>query len=271
MKKIALTFLVLLLLVAGIAAGVFLIRRQTEFREKAAPSTTLTLVPSKTNPNVDETFTVQANINTGTNQISGVEFHLTFDETKVEALGVTNSTFFVTPKTIGPSLDNNNGTATYTVYIDPGTSGRQGQGTVAVFTFKAKAAGNTTIALSSDTNVPGNEGADTSTASDDNLLTGSTPAVLTIQGSNQPTATPTTAPTSGGATSTPTRTPTPTATGGVSAATNTPTSAVTSTSSGFTSTPTPIQQLPDSGISIPTVFGLGLGVFVLIGAVFLAL
>lgn len=266
MKKIALTLLVLLLLVGGIGAGVFLIRRQTEFREKAAPSSTLTLVPSKTNPNVDETFTVSANINTGTNQILAVEMHMTFDETKVEALGASNSTFFPNPKNVGPSIDNNNGTITYTVYIDPGTAARQGQGTVGVFTFKAKSAGNTTIALSSDTNVGAN---DSSGDLGTNVLTGSSPAVLTIQASTQPTATPTAAPTSGtGATSTPTKTPTPTTVGNVSAATNTPTGI---SSSSFTNTPTPVTQLPDSGISIPTVFGFGIGALIVFGAIFLAL
>jgi len=266
MKKFALTFLIILLLVAGIGAGVYLLRRQTVFREKAAPSSTLTLVPNKTTPSVDETFTVSANINTGSNQIVAVELHATFDETKVEAIGATNSTFFVSPKNIGPSIDNNNGTLTYTIYMDPGATPRQGEGTVADLTFKAKSAGNTTIALSSDTLV----GANSSSGTEDlgaNVLTGSTPAILTIQGSAQATATPTPtgAPTSGNATTTPTHTPTPTTSsaGNVSAATNTPTRVA--------AVPTTATELPDSGVSLPTVFGLGVGMLVIVGSVLLAL
>jgi hypothetical protein len=263
MKKFALTFLVLLLLVAGVGVGVYLLRRQTDFREKAAPSSTLTLSPNKSNPSVDESFTVSANINTGSNQVVAVEIHATFDETKVEAIGASNSTFFVNPKNIGPSIDNNNGTLTYTVYTDPGTTPRQGQGTVAVLTFKAKSAGNTTIALSSDTLVGSNSSSGTGDLGA-NVLTGSTPAVLTIQGTTQ-------------ATSTPTPTPSPTTTGG-SSATNTPTPTTSSSSgTGSTNTPTtratatPATELPDSGVSAPTVFGIGLGVFVLIGSILFAL
>lgn len=262
MKKFALTFLILLLLVAGVGVGVYLLQRQTEFREKAAPSSTLTLVPNKSNPSVDETFTVSANINTGTNQVVAVEIHATFDETKVEAIGTSNSTFFVNPKNIGPSIDNNNGTITYTVYTDPGTTPRQGQGTVAVLTFKAKAAGNTTISLSSDTLVGSNSSSGTGDLGA-NVLTGSTPAVLTIQGTTQVTSTPTPSPTGS---SSSTNTPTPTA-------------VVTSSTGGssFTSTPTriatatPATELPDSGISAPTLLGIVVGGFVLIGSVLLAL
>jgi hypothetical protein len=264
MKKFALTFLVLLLLIGGVGVGVYLLKRQTDFREKAAPSSTLTLVPNKSNPSIDETFTVSANINTGTNEVVAVEMHLTFDETKVEAVGASNGTFFVSPKNIGPSIDNNNGTVTYTVYTDPGTTPRQGQGTVAVLTFKAKSAGNTTIALSSDTLI----GSNSSSGANDlgaNVLTGTTPAVLTIQGSTQPTATltPTAGPTSGSSTNTPTATPTTSSVGNVSAATNTPTTRV--------GTATPATELPDSGISVPTFAGVAIGMFVLVGSILLAL
>jgi hypothetical protein len=260
MKKIALTFVVILLLMAGIGAGDYLVRH-------------LSLIPNKNDPSVDETFTVSANINTGTNEVSGVELHLTFDESKLEATGATNSSFFVAPQSIGPSIDNNNGTLTYTVYLEPGSTKRQGQGTVAVFTFRTKSAGNTTIALSSETNVAGNEGSTTPEASDDNLLTGSTPAVLTILSVEQPT--PTTAPqitntptpVSGGGTAT--RTPTPTTVGSVSAASLTPTpSSGSLTDVTITTVP---DELPDSGVSIPTTLGFGLGILVLIGSLFLAL
>jgi hypothetical protein len=265
MKKIALTFLVILLLMAGVGAGVYLVRQQTEFREKAAPASTIALVPSKTSPSVDETFTVAADINTGSNSVLAVEMHVTFDETKVEAIGASNSTFFTAPKNVGPSIDNNNGTLTYTVYIDPGTAPRQGQGTVATFTFRAKASGNTTVALSSETNV----GADDSTGDlGVNVLSGTTPAILTIQGSTAPTPTPTVVqqstntPTPTG----PTRTPTPTTIGSVSAATITPTDFL----ADITITTAP-DELPDSGMSIPMSLGVGVGVVMLLGSMLLAL
>ncbi len=298
MKKLALTFLVILLLMAGIGAGVYLVRQNQNFREKASPSSSLTLEPSTTSPSVDDTFTVSSNIQSGTNQIIAVEMHLTFDETKVEAQGATPGSFLPGAKTIGPSIDNNNGTLTYTVYLDPGSQPVQGQGTVAVFTFKSKASGNTTIAFSSDTVV----GSDDSTGDlGQNVLTGTNPAVLNIQ-DVQVTATPTSSTATGTptpttrASATPTTTPTPTTSSGTggTASTNTPTPTVTSSSTntpsptsssssaGNTNTPTPTNRavaanptsaptLPDSGVSIPTMLGAGLGILVVLGAVLLAL
>ena len=81
-----------------------------------------------------------------------------------------------------------------------------------------------------------------------------------------PTATPTATPT-GSPTATPTGTP---------GATSTPTPVSTATP-GPTSTPiagaTPTEEpaLPDAGISFPTIFGIGLGIILLIGALLLAL
>lgn len=277
MKKIALSILVSILLLAGIGAGVYLIRQNSNFKEKAAPASSLELSPSKTNPIVDETFTVSANINTSSNQVYGAELHLSFDETKVEAQGAAISTFFTSPKSIGPSIDNNNGTLTYTVYLDPNSTPVQGQGTVAVFTFKAKSSGNTTISLTSETAV---------TASGEtgvNVLTGTIPAVVTIQSIQ---ATPTVTPTlTGGVTSTPTPTTrltttvTPSLTGLVTA-TVTPTTATggiastnTPTPTGFASTSNPTSQpkLPDSGFALPTTLGLGIGILVLVSSLVIAL
>jgi len=274
MKKLALTVLIIIILLVGIGAGVYLVRRQTEFREKAAPSSSLSLIPSNGSPDVDDTFTVSANINTGANQVVATELHVTFDETKVEAVGATNGTFFTNPKTIGPSIDNNNGTLSYTIYMDPGATPRQGEGTVAVLTFKAKAAGNTTVALSSDTLVGAGSGGDPNDLGA-NVLTGTTPAVLTIASDNEPTATVT--PTVSGptpttvtsATSTPTRTPTPTTVS--SGTTSSPTNTLTPTPLRTTANPTIAPELPDSGFSLPTVLGIGVGGFVILGALLLAL
>lgn len=291
MKKLALTFLVIILLMAGIGIGVYLVRQNQNFREKAAPSSSLILEASTSTPNVGDTFTVSSNIQTGTNQVIAVEMHITFDETIVEAQGATPGSFLSSPQFIGPAIDNNHGTLSYTVYVDSGVSGSQGDGTVAVFTFKSKQAGNTTIAFSSDTLIGGVGGDPSSPDSAINLLTGTTPAIVNIQAA-QATATPTTqstgtptptthatftvTPTSVTGTSTPTTAP-------GSTATNTPTTTTGSTSStANTNTPTPSNSaiaanptttatLPDSGASIPTLFGIGLGALVLIGSILLAL
>lgn len=54
--------------------------------------------------------------------------------------------------------------------------------------------------------------------------------------------------------------------------TPTPTSRLTATpTSTASATPTLTTQLPDAGVSLPTYFGLGLGVLVIVGALLLAL
>ncbi len=249
MKKIALSVLIVLLLMLGVGAGVYLVRTQQDFREKAAPSSSLTLTPSKTNPKIDETFTVSANIQTGSNQVYGVEMHVTFDASKVEAIGASNSTFFTNPKNIGPSIDNTSGTLTYTVYLDPNSTPRQGQGSVAVFTFKGKSAGNTTIGLSSETAV-------TSTGDlGQNVLTGTNPAVLTIESSAQATSTPTPTTSSNSPTPTSLVSATPTSTSGF----------------GNTATPTPLTVLPDTAGPLPTMFAATIGILLVVASALLAL
>jgi hypothetical protein len=278
MKKIAVTLLVIILLMAGIGIGVYLVRQNQNFREKAAPSSNLTLNASTASPQVGDTFTVSSNIESGTNQVIAVEMHLTFDEAIVEAQGASAGSFLPGAKFIGPSIDNNNGTLSYTVYLDPGSQPVQGQGTVAVFTFKTLAAGNTTIAFTSDTVVgAGNSSEDLG----QNVLTGTTPAIINVQGvqvtatptGSQSTGTPT--PTTHGNTATPTsapgstatNTPTPTTTGNTSSNTNTP----TPTTRAVASNPTTAPTLPDSGIALPTTLGIGLGVLILLGSLLLAL
>jgi hypothetical protein len=66
-----------------------------------------------------------------------------------------------------------------------------------------------------------------------------------------------------------TSTPTPTtAVTGTISPTKTPTPTSVATGSA---TPTGAQQLPDAGVSYPTLFGIGLGVLVIVGAMLLAL
>mgnify|MGYP001589359410 CR=1 FL=1 len=89
-----------------------------------------------------------------------------------------------------------------------------------------------------------------------------------------------------GVTPTPTSTPTPTPTGTPSAtATSTPTATPTNPPGEPTPTATPRSTatqvakvpatgepaLPDAGISLPTIFGIGLGTLLLIGAILLAI
>jgi len=196
----------------------------------AAAESTLSFSPSDTTPTVGDTFTVNVNINSGTNEVTGVELHLTFDESKIEAQSITEGTFFTNPNTTTPSISNTNGTISYTLLVPPGGTGVTGTGTVAVITFKAIAAGNVSLTFSSQTLVTaaGESGV--------NVLASSPSKTITVGASTSSTATPTA----------------------------TPTSSPSSTTSGTGGTSTTTTTLPDAGVSFPTLIGAALGLLLLI-------
>ena len=73
----------MVLLIIAVGVGVYLVGQSTEFREKAAPATTILLSPSLTSPRVGEEFSVTALINTAQNQVIAAELYLNFDAKEV--------------------------------------------------------------------------------------------------------------------------------------------------------------------------------------------
>jgi len=283
-KKNILITLVLVLLIIAVGVGVYLVGQSTEFREKAAPATTILLSPSLTSPRVGEEFSVTALINTAQNQVIAAELYLNFDAGKVEATNVVAGNFLLGANPIGPTIDNSLGRITYTLYLPPQSTPVTGEGVLATYFFKAKAVGSVVISLGQNSIVGAvaEEGK--------NVLVSTTPASLTVLGALSPTPTLTPIPTPtatgtggiGGPVPSPTPTPSPTATvssgvGGnvtpTSTKTPTPTKTITPTSGSsltLTQTPTPITTLPDTGLSFPTIAGLAAGVFIIITAILLA-
>lgn len=286
-KKVIFAIIALILLTVAVVAGVLLVRQQQDIREEAAPATTLAVIPSDLTPNVGETFTAALNINTGSNQVVGTELYVNYDPNILEAIEVTQGTFFVNPDAIGPQINNNTGTASYTLLLAPNSTPQVGSGTVANIRFRAKSAGTSTISFSPNSIVVaiGESG--------QNVLQSTTPGSVTVSSSqgqqNPPSPTPTEAGSggigggSGSPTSTPTPSPSPSPTttagngNGNSNSTVTPTKKATSTPTTFANNtdgedsedePT---QLPDSGIELPTLIGLGAVMFILFGALLFAL
>jgi hypothetical protein len=280
-KRIIVTVLVVVIMVIGVGAGVYLVRQQQELREKAAPATTLSLVSTKPSSIVGETFTVMANIDTAENALVAVDLYINFDPSILAAVDASPGDFFVNPKTIGPNIDNSLGEVYYTLFIGTGLTPQQGTGTLARFTFEAKSAGNSTLSFSQNT-VAG------ATGEKVNVLVATNPTTITVL-TQAATITPTPIPTvtsepSPTLTPSPTSTTVPDGTGGggngdgdgqlavlltitptpIPTKTSTPTPTSTSTG-GVSPTPT-TAQLPDSGVGLPTILGLGLGALFLIGS-----
>ena len=281
MKKIIIIVLSVLILLGGVGAGVYLVQQQQEFREKAQPATTLSLVTNNPTPNVGDNFAVSISIDTGENQVVGTQFYISYDSSRVKVNEVSPGTFFTNPTIYQSTIDEQNGLITYILYLPLGSQAAQGQGTVAAIDFEALDAGSTTISFDSRTTVGAFQ-------EETNVLVGTAPLTVNVLGTAVPTNTQTPSPTeteSNQENITATQTPTPTTTtasGQGGAATNTPTLTPTKTptptsvggsdSQSSTNTPTTsfsessgVDELPDSGIGGTTliliVFGVLLFVF----------
>ncbi len=106
---------------------------------------TLDFDPDSTEVGVDQTFTIDINIDAGTDQIASTDIYIDFDETLVELDTVTDGDYF-------PDVSNQ--PLTGRLYIaglmeNPGEY-KEGTGNVAKVTFRAIALGSTSISFDCD-------------------------------------------------------------------------------------------------------------------------
>jgi len=202
MKKILLIITGVIIFIS-VPVIVFYLGQQQELRKKAAPATTLTITPDSTSVSVGQTVVCKITINTAENKVASVKASIVFDQTKFEALSITNSTLaprILSQGTVGA------GTATITVGAESTTKPITGQGEVAVLRLKA-IEGSTAplgVQFAADTFVAG-IGEDSV-----NVLVGKQPALISVTGGTlagviSPTPSPLLT-----ATGTPLQTPTPT-------------------------------------------------------------
>ena len=147
MKKIVF-FVVGFILLITIPAIVYFVGQSQDIRSKAAPATTLLFSPTTVTKPVDEQFTVNVDMNTGTNNVTAVKVVVTFDSTKLEATSITNGAF--APKITASGVVAA-GTASITVAANNTTAPMQGTGTIAIVRFKGKAATTAPVQLKFDT------------------------------------------------------------------------------------------------------------------------
>ncbi len=207
-------------MLVAIPATVFLVQRNQEIRKRAAPATSLAFTPATVTKKVGDLFSLEITIDTGANQVVAAELHLTFDPAKLEAQTITNGPLF--PNILASGVIDR-GTATITVGAANATKPITGVGTVAVVRFKALEKTDTPVSVRLAPNTfVGSLGEGSA-----NVLTGSSPANVTITdgaAAGETTPTPTPTPLAGlsptptptikpGSTPTPTPKTTPTPTG----------------------------------------------------------
>lgn len=256
MKKTLIIVSTLVIAFGGIGLGVYLVGQRQSLTGKAAPATSISISPATVTKAPGASFTFNVVMSTGENQVTGVDLRINYNATNVQVDSITKgSGIGVLDQKIRETIDNTAGQISFSYYTLDKTVAVTGSGitvlTIAGKVKDAATAGTYNISFASGTAVIG-------VAEGQNVLTGSTPAVLTVSGSElatNPTLTPTPTPTGTG-----TRTPTPTAT-------------ATSPSGGTAKpkTPTPIPAaLPVTGTSWPTIGGAVLGGAVIIFSLFLA-
>ena len=149
-KKSIPTLVGILLLMIGILSGLLLISRRQIFVQKAAPNTTLNLIPSTNNLKVGDSFSVFVNIDTGSNTFIGAELYLDIEPVSLlEITDITSGDFLPVTGEEVKSIDNSVGKIEDLVYLIPGSeiTPLKGKGTLAVIWAKVLKEGSVTISF----------------------------------------------------------------------------------------------------------------------------
>lgn len=256
-KKVVVGILVLFLLLVGLGVGVFLVAQQQEIRKKAAPASSIAILPSTKTVNSGEEFTLSVELTTSTNEISGAELHITFDANLLTLRDFLPSTTLPTVF-VSPRVDNTAGTASITLGAQPSNL-FSGKDVIATLRFQAKTAGGTANVNFAPQTLA------TALSESQDVLVSKSGARVTVLASTVKTS---------GLSTTPTPTLTSTqAQGGTtgSATALTPTPTKVATGSGSVSTGSAAQTQPVAGVSLPIVLSLAAGAFLLILGIALAL
>ena len=238
--KIVLAGVGVLILVGGLAVGIFLTSQNLDFWGKAAPATTLSISPSSQSKIPGQTVSFTVSMDTGANAIYGVGIDLTFDPDIIEVQSVVKGSGIVSFDQISKNeIDADAGTISYSAYTTEDTYSVSGTDIevlrITGRVYDDATAGTYSLRFASTTSVSDSAG--------ENVLLNSTPAsllVLSNYGSPDPS---------------PTTTVTPTA-----SASATPTASASAT---------PATELLDSGISLPTLLSVGAGAIAILGSLLL--
>lgn len=178
-KKLLLA--VVLLIAFAIPASVAVVLRQQQLDSNASQTAVLSITPATLSKTVGDEFTVDVVLDTKGNQVTGASVKLTYTNTALQLLSIEQpGTPFMQLQSQSNPGDTN--IAFISVHSDPVT----GSGSLATLRFKALApTNNTTARISFDpdptfTSVAGLDGT--------NVLSGTTPATVTVAAVGSPTA-----------------------------------------------------------------------------------
>ncbi|MFC1625943.1 cohesin domain-containing protein [Patescibacteria group bacterium] len=241
-KEIILSIVGVTLLLIGIAAGVILVRRNQDIREKAAPASTIAIAPSSQVKNPGQSVSFSVKIDTGTNQVTGVNVQLKFDPSALQLTEVTpTSALLDFSNLVDNTTDNSLGKVSFVAFTLDDSQAVSGN--INILNVKGTvpaSAQSGSYSIGFDPTTTASAGGESS-----NVLVAMTPGKLDVSLSGTSTATPV-----------------PTL------ATPTPGFLLTATPSA-TSTPAP--PIPETGASLPTILSAGMGVLLVVGALLLAI
>lgn len=262
--KVVLAILGILILLGGLFIGLILVRRRQEIREKAAPATTLLIIPSTQSGTPGQSVDFSIIVDTGENLVIGFDIDLKFNPSAITINSLQRGSGVASfSQVIRNNIDNSQGVINYSAFTLEKTKVVQGSSVevmrIAGNIKPSATAGTYSLSFAPTTAVAG-------VAEGQNVLVGKTPGNVVVLGVPAPSSTPT-----------PIVTPSPTPPaigGGADYTTPSLTPSLTPTP---TPTPTPSQTvaptetLPEAGVSYPTIIGLVIGLFLLIGSLVLAI
>lgn len=279
-KRIAVVFVIIAVAIGGFATGLYLLQQRQDINERAAVpggEAKVSWAPATGDYNVGDTINASISFNTAGISVSGIAVRAMYPFSgatpEVSVTGIrVNSALLSSGNWACPTQ--NAFQEGGNVVIDIACANTSSAGFTATtdtllanIDLKINRAPSSALEVKFD---PALSIVSRKTDNQDVLLIPASTGRYSIGGASATTNTP--IPTVKAGTSTPT--PKPSAT---TKATATPKpSATPTTEAGVggveeTMTPTPTTTLPDAGFSVPTLFGMGLGVMVIFGALFLAL
>jgi hypothetical protein len=287
-KRVIVVFVIILVAIGGFATGLYLLQERQTITEKAAVpggEAKVSWAPATGNYNVGDTINATISFTTAGIPASGIAVRAMYpfsgSSPEVSVTGIRiNSALLSNGNWTCPTQNASQQGGNIVIDIACANTGASGftstsDTLLANIDLKVNKAPSAALEIKFD---PALSVVTRKTDNQDILLIPSSTGKYTIAGAaaeNTPTpttragtATPTPKPT---ATTKATATPKPTATSKVTA-TPTTDAGVGGVGDTGTVTPTPTTStLPDAGVSLPTVFGMGLGIFVILGATLLAL
>lgn len=180
------------LLVIGVVAGIVLVQSPQDFREQAAPATTVFITPDILSHHPGDTVNFSVSMSTGSNQMVGMDLLVSYDPDVLTVTSISKgagvSNF---DSVIRNTIDNAAGTISYSLFTIDRTKAVSGSNLVAldiVGTIKSTApSGNSNITLLPQTSVAAlTEG--------QNVIANKVGATLAILSGTVATGTPTTVP-----------------------------------------------------------------------------